>query len=59
MEFAYSISEHGLTPATVRNYVRLMTDRMEGLGQVLKTLTKKGKNGEEEKREQNQEQNNW
>lgn len=34
MEFAYSIAEHGLTPATVRDYVRLMTDRMSGLGEV-------------------------
>ena len=34
VEFAYSISEHGLTPAAVRNYATLMNDRMDSLGQV-------------------------
>ena len=33
MAFAYSI-EHGLTPSTVRNYVRLMIDRMSGIEEV-------------------------
>jgi hypothetical protein len=34
VEFANSISEHGLTPAAVRSYVTLMNDRLDSLSQV-------------------------